>query len=62
MPKIHREVRNIRAKGTLCTLDSRWLDVTEDTEKPQHAQADSAAGCLYMGSESCLQKPGNNAR
>lgn len=62
MPKIHREVRNIRAKGILCTLNSRWLDVTEDTDKPQHAQADSAAGCLYTGSESYLQKLGSNAR
>lgn len=62
MPKIHREVWNIRAEGILCTLNSRWLDGTEDTDKPQHAQADSAAGCLHIGSESCLQKPGSNAR
>lgn len=52
VPKIHREVGNKRAKGILCTQNSRWLDVSEDTDKPQHAQADSAAGCLYLGSES----------
>lgn len=36
--------------------------MTDATDKPQHAQADSEAGCLHIGSEICLQKLGSNAR
>ena len=62
VPKICREVQNVKAKGIVCTLNSRWLDVAEDTGEPQHAWGDSAAGSLYVWSGSCLENLRSNAR
>lgn len=38
----------------LHSSNSRWLDVAEDTGKPQHAWMNSAVECLYVLNGSCL--------